>query len=99
MRLTEAQLESLSKHKYSVGGQSTIERYFLSPACNWLVELFPVWLAPNIITFIGGVFVLLPGVLLVIATPTASQQDEVLLKRLSQLTYCNAAKCVQQCVV
>ena len=30
--------------------------YILSPFCDWLVTLFPTWLAPNVITLTGFFF-------------------------------------------
>eukprot|EP00117_Sycon_ciliatum_P038277 scpid44738/ scgid28478/ Choline/ethanolaminephosphotransferase 1 len=74
--INSAQLKVLSKHKYSVGGQSWLERVFLSPFCNILVEMFPRWLAPNVITFIGALCFVVPGCYLVFHTPTATLSDD-----------------------
>ena len=48
----------LHTYKYSSAGSSLLSTYVLSPYWNWLVTLFPLWVAPNTITLLGLVFVL-----------------------------------------
>lgn len=43
----------LATYKYSSGGSSFISTYVLGPYWNWLVTLFPTWVAPNTITLSG----------------------------------------------
>ena len=45
-------LRGLDAHKYSCAGRSLVEPVF-QIFWNWLIELIPMWLAPNLITFIG----------------------------------------------
>ena len=51
--LTPAQRLKLKDHVYRSEGCSIIEEVVLKHFWNWLVERFPLWLAPNLITLIG----------------------------------------------
>lgn len=51
--ITEEYRKNLSTYKYSGVDKSLISQYILSPYWNWLVQQFPLWMAPNLITFIG----------------------------------------------
>ena len=50
--LTPTQLERLKDHKYRSQGSSLTE-VFMQPYWRWLVTKIPLWVAPNLITFIG----------------------------------------------
>ncbi len=50
--LTHAQLERLKDHKYSAKGTSLSE-VFMQPYWKWLVTKVPLWVAPNLLTFVG----------------------------------------------
>lgn len=50
----------IKNHKYVGSNNSIMAYYYLSPACDWLVERFPDWLAPNLVTFIGLMFNWIP---------------------------------------
>ncbi|KAJ2961355.1 hypothetical protein NQZ79_g3358 [Umbelopsis isabellina] len=45
--------DNLSKYKYSGTDKSLLSRYVLTPYWNRLVKLFPLWVAPNLITMSG----------------------------------------------
>eukprot|EP00045_Choanoeca_perplexa_P011807 m.126495 g.126495 ORF g.126495 m.126495 type:complete len:380 (+) comp15774_c0_seq9:88-1227(+) len=46
------QLKRLGDHKYASEGRSVIDRW-LQGFWNYVVELMPLWLAPNLITWVG----------------------------------------------
>lgn len=50
--LTHTQLQRLKEHKYSGQGTSISEQ-FMQPYWKWLVSNVPLWVAPNLLTFIG----------------------------------------------
>ncbi len=56
--LTRAQLERLRDHKYSTQGTSLSE-VFMQPFWKWLVTMVPLWVAPNLLTFVGLIINLL----------------------------------------
>ncbi|KAI9598153.1 ethanolaminephosphotransferase [Syncephalis fuscata] len=51
--LSPTQLENLKKYKYSGVDNSLVSKYILQPYWTRLVELFPLWMAPNLITLLG----------------------------------------------
>jgi ethanolaminephosphotransferase len=55
----EAGLSNLKLYKYSAIDKSPIANHVLKPYWNWAVRLFPLWMAPNLITLCGLGFVLL----------------------------------------
>lgn len=50
--LTPHQLQNLKRHKYAASGKSLIEPLFV-PWWNFAITLCPLWIAPNMITFLG----------------------------------------------
>ncbi|CAG8552475.1 2232_t:CDS:2 [Paraglomus brasilianum] len=44
---------NLDLYKYSGVDKSLLSRYVLTPYWNGLVQLFPLWIAPNVITLLG----------------------------------------------
>ncbi len=51
--LTPTQLKRLKEHQYKSETNSVLEYYIFNPFWNWLITYVPLWLAPNLITFIG----------------------------------------------
>ncbi|XP_013114241.1 ethanolaminephosphotransferase 1 [Stomoxys calcitrans] len=51
--LTEAHLKGFEKYKYSSIDTSYLSVYVMHPFWNKCVEFLPMWLAPNILTFVG----------------------------------------------
>ncbi|KAG8984872.1 hypothetical protein FRB94_010715 [Tulasnella sp. JGI-2019a] len=51
-------LENLKKYKYSGVDKSILSKYVLNPFWTWFVTLWPTWVAPNTITFLGLCLVL-----------------------------------------
>ena len=52
-------LKELSKYKYSGGGYTPLDNV-LNPFWVWGANFFPLWFAPNLITFIGLLFAMIP---------------------------------------
>ncbi|KAI9149682.1 hypothetical protein H9P43_009859 [Blastocladiella emersonii ATCC 22665] len=55
--LSERALANLRLYKYSAVDKSPVSKYILQPYWNWAVTLFPMWMAPNMITLVGFGFV------------------------------------------
>ncbi|KAJ8306027.1 hypothetical protein KUTeg_016572 [Tegillarca granosa] len=51
--LTPQILAGFDKYKYSSVDTSPVSKYITHPFWNWVVELYPKWLAPNLLTLIG----------------------------------------------
>ena len=64
-QLSLAQLQRLKEHKYRSQGTSVSE-VFMQPYWRWLVTKVPLWVAPNLITFVGLVLNLFTTVLVVL---------------------------------
>ncbi|CAH1758822.1 13141_t:CDS:2 [Entrophospora sp. SA101] len=55
--VSEAGLNNLKYYKYSSIDKSPVSNYILKPYWNWAIKLFPLWMAPNLITLCGLGFV------------------------------------------
>ncbi|CAO3619311.1 unnamed protein product [Cunninghamella echinulata] len=55
---SQAQLENLRYYQYSAVDKSYVTKYILRHYWNWAIELFPLWIAPNLITLIGLFFMI-----------------------------------------
>ena len=51
-QLSPPQLERLKRHQYCSKGRSLSE-IFMQPYWRWLVTKVPLWVAPNLLTFVG----------------------------------------------
>ena len=51
--IEEEYKEKLINYKYKGGDDSILCYYVINPFCNFIVEYFPKWLAPNVITVSG----------------------------------------------
>ena len=54
--IEEQYKEKLINYKYKGGDDSILCYYVINPFCNFIVEYFPRWLAPNVITVSGWFF-------------------------------------------
>ncbi|XP_077443928.1 ethanolaminephosphotransferase 1 [Stigmatopora argus] len=54
--VTQEQLAGFDKYKYSAVDSNPLSVYIMHPFWNFLVKFFPKWLAPNLITFTGFMF-------------------------------------------
>ncbi|GMM54449.1 bifunctional diacylglycerol cholinephosphotransferase/ethanolaminephosphotransferase [Maudiozyma humilis] len=52
-------IENLKLYKYQSEDRSIITKLFLKPFWTWFVQVFPKWMAPNLITLSGLGFILL----------------------------------------
>nr|XP_032837303.1 cholinephosphotransferase 1-like isoform X2 [Petromyzon marinus]XP_032837305.1 cholinephosphotransferase 1-like isoform X2 [Petromyzon marinus] len=68
--LSSRQLKALSEHRYSVEGSSLLEPP-LQIFWTWLVELVPLWMAPNTITITGLAINAITTITLVAHSPEA----------------------------
>jgi len=67
--LSEDALRHLKAYKYSSVDKSYLSRYVLRHYWNGFVELLPLWLAPNMVTLLGFLFILANVALLAIFIP------------------------------
>jgi len=66
--LCKSQLKKLSEHKYSAQG-SSISEFLLQPFWRYVVELMPLWLAPNAITISGLLINILTSIYVIYLCP------------------------------
>ena len=66
--LTKQDLEMIAAYKYKPGSYTHVDN-LLTPFWNWAVTLLPLWMAPNLVTFIGLVGTALAAVLLTSFSP------------------------------
>ena len=66
--LTNQDLEMIAAYKYKPGTYTHVDN-LLTPFWNWAVTLLPLWMAPNLVTFIGLVGTALAAVLLTSYSP------------------------------
>uniref|UniRef100_A0A3Q2ZH57 Ethanolaminephosphotransferase 1 n=1 Tax=Kryptolebias marmoratus TaxID=37003 RepID=A0A3Q2ZH57_KRYMA len=57
--VTQEQLAGFDKYKYSAVDTNPLSVYIMHPFWNFLVKFLPTWLAPNLITFTGFMFLVL----------------------------------------
>jgi len=71
----------LKIYKYAGGDDGIIYKYFYNPFCNWLVQKIPEWIAPNLITFVGFLFVILPFLMQFTLFGTHLKNEEPFISR------------------
>ena len=79
--LCKTQLQKLKEHKYSAQGSSLSEKIF-QPYWRYVVELMPLWLAPNTITSLGLALNFITSVAVIYLCPLA--KGDVSLRFLCQ---------------
>ncbi|KAI8929048.1 CDP-alcohol phosphatidyltransferase-domain-containing protein [Entophlyctis helioformis] len=62
-------LDNLKDYKYSAMDLSPISKYIMQPYWTWATTLFPMWIAPNLITLLGFLFVIVNVGLVLFFTP------------------------------
>ncbi|XP_070556987.1 ethanolaminephosphotransferase 1-like isoform X2 [Ptychodera flava] len=67
--LTDEQIAGFDKYKYSAVDTSPVSIYITHPFWNQLVKLVPLWIAPNVLTLAGFIFLIVAYVLLLIYDP------------------------------
>ncbi|KAI7879805.1 Choline/ethanolaminephosphotransferase [Lichtheimia hyalospora FSU 10163] len=73
--LSNDKLANLKLYKYSAVDKSFISRYVLKHYWNWSIELFPLWIAPNLITLIGLSFMILNVALTIVFAPEMDAEN------------------------
>ncbi|CDH53739.1 sn--diacylglycerol cholinephosphotransferase [Lichtheimia corymbifera JMRC:FSU:9682] len=73
--LSNDRLANLKLYKYSAVDKSFISRYVLKHYWNWSIELFPLWIAPNLITLIGLSFMILNVALTIVFAPEMDAEN------------------------
>jgi len=58
--LSKKQCEALNEYKYAGGCTGITFIWFYNPLANYLVNFFPEYVAPNVITLIGFIFSSMP---------------------------------------
>ncbi|UJR28270.1 hypothetical protein I4U23_009520 [Adineta vaga] len=71
--LNAEQKENLKKHKYDNEGITLLDPC-MQKYWNWLVEFFPLWIAPNLLTITGLVTHISASILLMILTNGAKEE-------------------------
>lgn len=66
--LSEQDLDMIAAYKYKPGAYTHIDD-LLTPFWNWAVTLLPLWMAPNLVTFIGLAGTCLASLLLTSYSP------------------------------
>lgn len=57
--LTKDVLSGFDKYKYCSVDTSPVSNYVMHPFWNWLVQFYPLWIAPNVLTFAGFLLLIL----------------------------------------
>eukprot|EP00732_Lithocolla_globosa_P007863 Lithocolla_globosa_v1_NODE_10508_length_592_cov_2.333333.p1 type:complete len:114 gc:universal NODE_10508_length_592_cov_2.333333:459-118(-) len=68
-QITQEELNELKNYKYCGKVTSPVDRYIMTPYWNAATELFPTWMAPNLITFIGLSFTFCNALLVMFYIP------------------------------
>ncbi|ORX62447.1 sn-1,2-diacylglycerol cholinephosphotransferase [Hesseltinella vesiculosa] len=63
------QMENLRYYKYAAVDKSYLTKYVLRHYWNWAITLFPMWIAPNLITLIGLFFMIFNVLLVALYVP------------------------------
>ncbi|CAH8567926.1 unnamed protein product [Schistosoma turkestanicum] len=69
-QLTDEMISGLKHYKYSCVDNSPFSTYIMHPFWDWLAKFYPVWLAPNLITFTGFLLTVAHYLLLCYYNPT-----------------------------
>ncbi|KAI8338663.1 CDP-alcohol phosphatidyltransferase-domain-containing protein [Chlamydoabsidia padenii] len=67
--LDQEHLENLRLYKYRAVDKSLISNKILKHYWNWMVNFFPLWMAPNLITLLGLGFMVVNVVFIVVYIP------------------------------
>lgn len=79
MVLTSFQRDNLRKHVYKSEGGSLVEDLILRYFWDWLTAKFPLWLAPNMVTFIGFLVTLATSLCLILQDLTCAGKVQCIL--------------------
>lgn len=71
--LSDRELKKLKEHKYSSSCNTMLDPT-MQKFWNWFVTLFPMWVAPNLITIVGLAINIITSLVLVWYCPTATER-------------------------
>ncbi|KAI7901262.1 CDP-alcohol phosphatidyltransferase-domain-containing protein [Cokeromyces recurvatus] len=71
--ITEKRLENLRFYKYASIDKSYLSKYVLRHYWDFAITLFPKWIAPNLITLIGLLFMVINVIIICIWSPHLSE--------------------------
>lgn len=71
--VSEQGIKNLQLYKYSGVENSLCARLFLNTFWEWVVSKVPMWIAPNLLTLSGLIFVTIAGVLSMVYAPTYTE--------------------------
>ena len=74
--LTEQEKQGLLSYKYNGTDHSLLYKYILSPFAQYCVDCLPIWVAPNLITFIGLLFPIIATICTIIYNPTLDPTNQ-----------------------
>ncbi|EGD79179.1 hypothetical protein PTSG_09909 [Salpingoeca rosetta] len=74
--LLESQIDRLKKHQYKSKGQSILDPY-MNVFWKWLVEQVPMWVAPNLLTWVGLMVNVITTALVVFYNPSMEEGVQV----------------------
>ncbi|KAG5368595.1 Cholinephosphotransferase 1 [Yarrowia sp. C11] len=72
--IKQEQLPALKKYKYSAEDHSFISNNILRPFWKQFVKIFPLWMAPNMVTLLGFFFVIVNFITMLIVDPTHDRE-------------------------
>lgn len=70
--ITNEQLNGFDSYKYSCKDTSPLSNYVMHPFWNNVVKLFPRWIAPNLLTLAGFLFLVSQTIVLTVVDPQLS---------------------------
>ncbi|SCU96101.1 LANO_0E12464g1_1 [Lachancea nothofagi CBS 11611] len=73
--IPHSKLENLSAYKYQSEDRSLVTKYVLKPFWVRFVKIFPLWMAPNLVTLSGLGFIILNVLTVLYYDPTLSEES------------------------
>lgn len=67
--LSQDALNNLRLYKYAGVDDSLVSKYILKHYWNWMLNFFPLWMAPNLITLLGFLFIVNNFILVLVFVP------------------------------
>jgi len=71
--ITNEQLNGFDSYKYSCKDTSPLSNWVMHPFWNSFVKLYPRWVAPNLLTLLGFLFLISQTILLAVVDPNMDQ--------------------------
>merc|ERR1711868_98884 len=75
--ITNEQLNGFDSYKYSCKDTSPLSNWVMHPFWNATVKLFPRWVAPNLLTLLGFLFLVSQTILLWIIDPDYKKGGQI----------------------